>query len=241
MRKTSLIVISVIVIFGVITSGCVPFLVSATSTAIPPTSTFSPLPIAVLPFYNSETNQINVGDYSQQLGTSNFQELSTVLQVMTEQRDVLTPEQMFVLAIRLFDLGDNDHAVYWFYEAQFRAKLFQIAIDPSHIGGAGDPSFELPAAYNAFTQLSGDYINGYAGCAIDNWVNIAKMVKDSNPKPPDLAKLFPGVVFVESSQWPLLNIQVAEGLDKLIGFLSDNKETVKQQRKANNLDARFCK
>ena len=148
---------------------------------------------------------------------------------------------MFVLAIRLFDLGDNDNAVYWFYEAQFRAKLFQVALDPLQIRSIGDPSFELPAAYDAFTQLSGEYINGYAGCDIENWVNIATTVKNNNPKPPDLAKLFPGVAFVESSQWQSLNDQVADGLDKLIDFLSNNKEAVKQQRQAKDLDSRFCK
>jgi len=240
MRKTGFIVISVIVIFGVIIIGCASPQVSATKIAIPPTSTFSPLPIAVSPFYNSESNQIGVGDFSQQLSTSDFQELTTVAQEMEKQRDMLTPEQMFVLAIKLFDIGDNDNAVYWFYEAQFRAKLFLIALDASHVGGIGDPSYELPTAYNAFTQLATEYINGYAGCDIENWINIARMVKDNNPKPPDLDRLFPGVVFIERSQWPLLNQQVAEGLDGLINYLSNNKASIQQQRKQNNVDARFC-
>ncbi len=241
MRKTGLIVISVVVIFGVIIMGCIPLQDSTSKIVIPPTSTFSPLPVAVSPFYNSESNQINVGNYSERLGTYDFQELTSVVQEMAKQKDVLTPEQMFVLAIRLFDFGDNDNAVYWFYEAQFRAKLFQIALDPEHVGGIGDPSFELPTAYRAFTHFAGVYINGYAGCDIENWVSITRMVKNNNPKPPDLARLFPGVVFVESSQWPLLNNQVAEGLDKLINYLSDNQKAVKQQRKETNMDAQFCK
>jgi hypothetical protein len=240
MRKTSVIVISVIIIFGVILIGCVPAQDSTTKIAAPPTSTYSPLPVVVSPFYDSQSNQINVGNYSQQLSTSDFQELTTLVQEMEKQRDVLTPEQMFVLAIKLFDLGDNDNAVYWFYEAQFRAKLFLIAIDPSQVGSIGDPSFELPAAYNGFTQLTTEFINGYAGCDIENWVKIATTVKNDNPKPPELDKLFPGVVFVASSQWQMLNDQVAGGLDALISYLMENKETIKQQRKNNNTDARFC-
>jgi len=240
MRRTGFIVVSVIVIFGVLIIGCAPSQVSSTKIAIPPTSTYSPLPIAVSPFYNSEGHQVEVGSFSQQLSTSDFQELSAVVQEMAKQKDVLTPEQMFVLSIRLFDLGDNDHAVYWFYEAQFRAKLFLIALDPSHVGSIGDPSFELPTAYNAFTQLSGEYINGYAGCDIENWVSIAETVRNDNPKPPDLEKLFPGVVFVESSQWQMLNDQVAAGLGVLTNYLSENKGTIQQQRKDNNADARFC-
>jgi hypothetical protein len=240
MKKTGFIVISVIVIFGVFASGCTLAPGSTTKITAPPTPTFSPLSITVLPFYDSERNQINVGNYSQKLSTSNFQELTTIAQEMARQKDLLTPEQMFVLAIRLFELGDSDNAIYWFYEAQFRAKLFQVSLDTSHPGRVGDPSFELPVAYNDFTKLAGEYINGYAGCDIENWINIAKMVRDDNPKPPDLDKLFPGVSFVESSRWQSLNDQVAEGLEKLINYLSDNKETVKQQQKTRNLDA-YCK
>jgi hypothetical protein len=241
MRKTTLIVISVIVAFGVILIGCIPFQTLPTEVPAPPTSTFSPLPIAVSPFYDSTSNQINVGNYSQQLSTSSFQELASVVDEMTKQRDLLTPEQMFVLSIRLFDLGDNDSAVYWFYEAQFRAKLFLIALDPSHIGSPGDPSFELPNAYNAFTQLTTEFINGYAGCDVENWVSIATTVKNDNPKPPDLNKLFPGVVFVQNTQWQMLNDQVAAGLDSLINYLSENKESIQQQRKNNNANTRYCK
>lgn len=240
MKKTNLGVISVIVVLAVFVTGCAAPQAPTIEITIPPTSTFSPLPVTVSPFYDSTRSQINVGTYSQQLGTSDFQVLSTVAQDMAKQRDLLTPEQMFVLAIRLFELGEHDDAVYWFYEAQFRAKLFQISVDPSHMGGIGDPPYELASAYNAFTQISGDYINGYAGCDIENWISIAKMVKDDNPNPPDLNKLFPGVIFVEKSQWPFLNNEVADGLDNFITYLSDNKATVKQQSEANSRSAQFC-
>jgi hypothetical protein len=160
---------------------------------------------------------------------------------MAKQKQALTPEQMFVLSIKLFDIGDNNNAVYWFYEAQFRAKLFQVAIDPLQLARIGDPSVELPAAYSAFTQVSGEYINGYAGCDIENWINIATMVKDDNPEPPDLDTLFPDVTFVESSQWQSLNDEVADGLDQFINYLSNNQEAVKQQRQANNADAQYCR
>ncbi len=240
MRKTGFIVVSALVIFGVAIVSCSLPLIPITNIDTPPTSTFSPLPVIVSPFYDSSSHQINVGDYSEQLGTFNFEELSTLVEEMAAKKDELTPEQMFVLAIRLFELGDNDNAVYWFYEAQFRAKLFLIALDPAHIGGRGDPSFELPTAYNAFTQLSTEYINGYAGCDIDNWVDIATKVRNDNPNPPDLGKLFPGVVFVERSRWPLLNQEVAEGLAGLIDHLLNNKESIQQQRKQNNADTRYC-
>jgi len=240
MKKINFSVISVIIICGVMVIGCIPLQTPIANVQAPPTSTYSPLPVIVSPFYDSTSHQVNVGNYSEQLSAFEFTELTSVAEEMTSKKSELTPEQMFVLAIRLFELGDNDNAVYWFYEAQFRAKLFLIARDQSRVGSLGDPSFELPTAYNAFTQLTTEYINGYAGCDIDNWITITQKVKDDNPTPPELDRLFPGVTFVEKSQWPLLNQEVAEGLNGLISYLSNNKESIKKQRIDNNADARYC-
>jgi hypothetical protein len=65
----------------------------------------SPIPVLVSPFYSSEGIQVYVGDYSRQLETADRQELTGLAQEMAQHRDELTPEQMFVLAIRLYDLG----------------------------------------------------------------------------------------------------------------------------------------
>lgn len=241
MNRIGFIVICVMVVLGGMMIGCAPLPVAPTETPIPPTPSIAPMPVAVSPFYNFETNQINVGTYSEQLNTNDPGKLAALAEEMAKQKQALTPEQMFVLSIKLFDIGDSNNAVYWFYEAQFRAKLFQIAIDPLKLARIGDPSVELPAAYSAFTQVSGEYINGYAGCDIENWITIAKMVKDNNPEPPNLGTLFPNVAFVESSQWQSLNDEVADGLDQFINYLSNNREAVQQQRQANNADAQYCR
>lgn len=199
-----------------------------------------PIPILVPRFYNSEGLQIRVGNYSQQLGTLDLQELNVLAKEMARQKDALTPEQMFVLAIRLYDLGEKDNSVYWFYEAQFRAKLFLQTLDADHFAGISELSAGLLASYDAFTELAGEYINGYAGCDIDNWVKIARSVKEDNPKPPELDKIFPEAVFVERSQWQGINDEVAAGLGALIDQLSYTRKAIRVQREANNLDARYC-
>jgi len=230
----------------ILVNGCAltPVPVIPTSTPEPASTQQAsdrPMPILVSRFYDSEGLQIRVGNYSQQLGTDDLQDLTVLAQEMARQRDQLTPEQMFVLAIRLYDLGEKDDSVYWFYEAQFRAKLFRKSLDADHIAGISELSSGLLASYEAFTELAGEYINGYAGCDVDNWVKIAKMVKDDNPTPPELGKLFPDAVFVERTQWQGINDEVAAGLGGLIDQLSNTKEAIRQQRAANNLDARYCK
>ena len=166
--------------------------------------------------------------------------MTVLAEEMARQKDELTPEQMFVLAIRLYDFGEKDHSVYWFYEAQFRAKLFLKSLDADHFAGISEMSSGLLTSYDAFTGLAGEYINGYAGCDVDNWVKIASTVKDANTTPPELDKLFPEAVFVARSQWQGINDEVAAGLGALIDELSKTKESIRQQREVNNLDARYC-
>ena len=69
---------------------------------------------------------------------------------------------MYVAAIRLYDLGHKDEAVYWFYTAQYRARVFTSILDKENVGTIGSEAFELKQAYASFNQLAGEYINGYA-------------------------------------------------------------------------------
>jgi hypothetical protein len=76
---------------------------------------------------------------------------------------------------------------------------------------------------------------------VDNWVKIASLVKDDNPTPPELDKIFPEAAFVERSQWQGINDDVAAGLGVLIDRLLETKEVIKLDRAAKNSDARFCR
>ncbi len=204
-----------------------------------PIVTSTPVSIAITPFYDSDGLQINVGDYSQRLGDSDVDALARLSQEMLDQKHVLTPQEMYVLAIRLYDVGEKDGAVYWFYEAQFRAKLFQLAIEPQQMVRVGEPTFELTAAYNSFQKLAGDFINGYAGCDLDNWIRITTLVMNDNPSPPELDQMFPEVTFVEREQWQEINNNVATGLAVLINYIAENGELIKRQRTQQNMD-QYC-
>jgi hypothetical protein len=244
MKKSALLLFS-FVLPMILVNGCASTFLPLIPTPTPepiavPQAGNPPIPVLVPRFYNSEGLQIRVGDYSQQLSTDDLQELALLEQEMAQHRDRLTPEQMFVLAIRLYDLGEKDTSVYWFYEAQFRAKLFLKTLNADHIAGVSEQSAGLLASYDAFTELAGEYINGYAGCDVDNWVKIARLVQDDNPTPPDLDKLFPEAAFVDRSQWQVINDEVAAGLGGLIDRLSETKEAIREQRAGTDQDARYC-
>lgn len=244
MKKSVLLLLSFVLSVTLVTA-CAPGFLPLIPTPTPepafiPVTGKTPIPILVPRFYDSEGLQIYVGKHSQQLDTGDVRELNLLEEEMARQRATLTPEQMFVLAIRLYDLGEKDTSVYWFYEAQFRAKLFQQALDASHATQVNAPSAALLASYDAFTKLAGEYINGYAGCDVDNWVKIAKSVQDDNPTAPELDKIFPEAVFVERDQWQRINDEVAAGLGVLIDRLSQMKEAIREQRAGTDQDARYC-
>ena len=96
---------------------------------------------------------------------------------MKKSWDTLNFADTYVAAIRLYDLGFRKESIYWFYSAQYRGRLFASLIDRDKMGSMGDPGFELFQAQNAFQQLVGPYINGYAFGDIDQLVPIIERVQ----------------------------------------------------------------
>jgi hypothetical protein len=72
---------------------------------------------------------------------------------------VVTPMTMMVLAIRLYDVGLRDDAVFWFYAAKARYTTLEDVID-IRMSGLIAPG----EAVKSFAVLAGPFINGYAFC-----------------------------------------------------------------------------
>ncbi|MDY0169224.1 MAG: hypothetical protein RBS80_21960 [Thermoguttaceae bacterium] len=102
------------------------------------------MPIYVTPFYNSEGPQVAVGKHSDDLARANADTIEEMVAAMKAEWDELRPEAMCVAAIRLFDLGLKDEAVYWFYSAQYRGRLFQALCDPDQVGSMLTTTRSIP-------------------------------------------------------------------------------------------------
>jgi hypothetical protein len=70
---------------------------------------------------------------------------------------------LMVLAIRLYDVGLRDDAVFWFYAAKDRYLTLEHVIDVIPGGLAS-----VAVAVRDFTKLAGPFINGYAFCDVTN-------------------------------------------------------------------------
>jgi len=197
--------------------------------------------VYVTPYYNSTGPAIDVGPFSKGLAAKSESEFVATIAKMKQSWNELRFPELYVAAIRLYDLGFRKESIYWFYSAQYRGRLFGTLVDRDKMGTIGAPAFELVQAANAFQQLVGPYINGYAFGDTDLLAQIITRVQNENRTVADLEKIHPGVAFKPRSQWPAENAGLNDGLTKLITMLKDQKASLKRTRTENGTEAKFAK
>lgn len=197
--------------------------------------------IYVTPYYNSEGPVIDVGRFSNGLAAKAESEFVATISKMKQSWDTLNFPELYVAAIRLYDLGFRKESIYWFYSAQYRGRLFATLIDQDKMGSIGDRGFELFHAQNAFQQLVGPYINGYGFGHIDGLIPTIVRVQSEGKVVPDLIKIYPGVTFKPKSEWDAGNKGLNEGMTKLLTTLKNEKASIKQQRIEHGMEAKFGK
>src|SRR5215470_4856715 len=161
--------------------------------------------VYVTPYYNSKGPAIEVGPFSSGLAAKNESEFVATISKMKTSWETLSFPETYVAAIRLYDLGFRKESIYWFYSAQYRGRLFATLIDQQNMGSIGNAGFELFRAQNAFQQLVGPYINGYAFGDIDQLIPIIERVQREGKVVPDLTRIYPGVAFKPKSEWDAEN------------------------------------
>lgn len=195
----------------------------------------------ITPYYDSKGPVVNVGRFSSGLTSAKEDDFVATIAEMKKDWDRLTFPELYLGAIRLYDLGYRKEAVYWFYSAQYRGRQFGLLLDQTKMGSIGSPGFELLHAQNAFYQLVGTYINGYAFGDTDGLVKIVERVQKEGRRIPDLEKGYPGVTFRAKSGWASANTDLANGMNLLISMLKDKKDDIKRQRIERGVEQKFSK
>ena len=183
--------------------------------------------VYVTPYYNPKGPTIRVGAFSNGLAAKDESQFVATTATMKKSWDTLTFPETYVAAIRLYDLGFRKESIYWFYSAQYRGRLFASLINHDKMGNIGQPGFELFQAQNAFQQLVGPYINGYAFGDIDQLIPIIERVQREGKSVPDLTQIYPRVTFKPKSEWDAGNKALNDGLTKLLITLKNEKTTIK--------------
>lgn len=199
----------------------------------------SHIDVYVTPYYDSKGPVINVGRFSSGLASSKETDFLTAIAQMKKSWNQLTFPELYAGAIRLYDFGYRKEAIYWFYSAQYRGRQFGVLLDQAKMGTIGSLGFELLHAQNAFYQLVGPYINGYAFGDTDGLVKIVEKVQKEGRQFLDLEALYPAVRFRDKREWSSATTELADGMDELITMLQRKKDEIKRQRIERGMEKKF--
>jgi hypothetical protein len=194
----------------------------------------------VTPYYNSAGPLVRVGKYSAGLASSNESQLVATIRQMSKRWNQLNFVELYVGATRLYDMGYRNESTYWFYTAQYRGRLFAALIDQKKMGSIGSSGFELFHAADAFSQVVGPNVNGYAFGNTDSLTKVIRQVQNENRNVPNMTAIYPGVSFIGKSQWNAKNQEVNSGLSNLSALIVGQKAQIASQRSQNGTQARFA-
>jgi hypothetical protein len=213
--------------------GCLPL------AAKPSDVDYSQVDVYITPYYNSVGPVIKVGRFSSGLASTNEIEFVATIAKMKKDWDRLSFPELYVAAIRLYNWGYRKEAVYWFYSAQYRGRQFGVLLDQGKMGGIGDAGFELLHSQDAFYQVAGPYINGYAFGDTEALIKVIEKVQKEGRNIPDLQATYPGVAFKNKSEWKAANADLADGMSKLISMVKEKKDDIRRQRVEQGIETKF--
>ncbi len=199
----------------------------------------SRMPISITPYYNSDPLQVNVGQHSEELTSATAESIGELVAQLKQEWASLPVETLYVLAIRLYDLGLKDEAVYWFYTAQFRARLLSALLPEGTPARLGDEAFERLQAHRSFHQLAGTYINGYAFGQLDQLEKTLKQVQSEGEQLPPFKTIYPRLEWIDEDQWAEKRKAVSTGLDKLLEYIVENADEIKAIRKQRGMEGKY--
>lgn len=222
-------------LYLVMLAGCL----SAAAADLPATP--GSIDVYVTPFYEAAGPKIEVGKYSAGLASPDRPTFLATIHQMSESWEYLSFAQLYVAAIRLYDLGYRKDAVYWYYSAEYRGRLFAQLVDHLRLGGMGTPGFELLSAQNAFYHLVGPSINGYAFGDLSSCEDILRSVKKREAfLLPKMNEIYPDVALIRRLDWEAANLAINAGMDKLLDTLEAKKAQIAQQRIDAGIAAKFA-
>ncbi len=197
------------------------------------------IPLYVTPVYQFDPLDINVGDCSKMLTSLDINNYKETVGYFSTNIDLIPIEAIFVLSVRLYDIGKKDEAIYWFYTAQAKGKIFIKMLDPEKIGGIGSRAFELRQMFISFNRLAGEYINGYAGGNLEVYLGVCerllKEIVDFKP----VFSIYPNVSFLPDSNRPSILEKQIVGIQKLMAYIEGNKDEIIRKRKEAGIEGLY--
>ena len=221
-----------------------PLLLPAPAAAAEPVRRIA---IHVEPYYAAarapgERPRVAVGRAFDALLSSNAPaDVRAAMEAVRADPGFVTPMVMMVLAIRLYDMGMRDEAVFWFYAAKDRYATLEAVADVDAPGLAS-----AAEAVRAFATLAGPVINGYAFCDVTRQQRIrAEALEwvERNPYRTLFHPQLPGANPGDRRQNLADGLaEIRENAAKERAYLEDaaNVEELRTTRAKNGANERYC-
>ena len=202
--------------------------------------------IYVTPYYEAAhepggTPRVAVAKaYDALLASSRREDVVRARDGIAKDNALLTPMTLMVLAIRLYDVGLRDDAVFWFYAAKNRYFTLEGVADVR-----APQLAQVEDAVRNFAALAGPVINGYAFCDIARQQKIAARALQWTIDNPYKALFLPQVPArpgdrAQNLQKTLAGLKANVAKEREYLAKPENVARFKQQRRDNAADQRFC-
>jgi len=174
------------------------------------------------------------------LSSNKREDILAARKIIETEPKLVTPMTLMVLAVRLYDVGLRDDAVFWFYIAKYRFITLSAVLDVNASGMA-----QVEDAVRNFATLAGRFINGYAFC------DFANQQKQSTNALAWIEQNPYEVVFMnrftansgnrqENLKIAVRNARASAEKERAYFDNAKNVEDFNATRKANEMDVKFC-
>ncbi len=133
----------------------------------PPVRPVAQLGIDVLPYYQAGTTfgaapKVAVDPaYDALLSSTRLADIRRAGDGIAAKPERVKPETLIVLAMRLYDLGQRDDAVFWYYAGRDRFLTMESVLDMRSLR-----LLKSAEVADAFLRAAGPAMDGYAWCSI---------------------------------------------------------------------------
>jgi len=178
--------------------------------------------------------------YDKLLMSMKREDIAKVRDAIAAAPELVKPTTLVVLAIRLYDVGLRDDAVFWFYAARDRYATLEAVADMRSLALVG-----MANAMEDFVGAVAPAINGYAFCALAQQQAQEDRAIEWAAKHP--------YRLLESPDLPVAVDDRNQALGEALGALQakaenakrflanpENLQDMKDLRAHNQADARFC-
>jgi len=174
------------------------------------------------------------------LASNRREDVAKARDLVSERNATVTPMTLMVLAIRLYDVGLRDDAVFWFYAAKDRYGTLAEVADMRSPALA-----QVEDATRNFATLAGPVINGYAFCDVAKQQKIAARALQwtiDNPYEALMLPQLPARPGDRAAKRDRAIAQLKAAVAKERAYLNDpaNLAKFKAQRRENGADAKYC-